>query len=205
MSEQPLTRAVLAEVLRDFHRDVIRPDFQRDIQEAVGASERRMLTHIDGLAHRVESMAIELNLTVAALRSVEERLEKVEERLERVEERLGKVEGRLDKVEARLDKVETRLDQVEERLGKVEARLDGMDERLAVLARQYADLLASHHRLQERLSRLDNNAGNGMAAVGEVDSLRSEVRELASRVDALREDIRQLEARIDASTRQSNR
>jgi chromosome segregation ATPase len=183
MSEQPLTRAVLAEVLQDFHRDVMRPDLQREIQEAVGGSERRMLTHIDGLAHRVESMAIEVKLTVAALRSVEERL---------------------GEVEARLDKVETRLDQVETRLGKVEARLDGMDERLAVLARQYADLLASHHRLQERLSRLDN-AGTGMAAVGEVDSLRSEVRELASRVDALREDIRQLEARIDASTRQSNR
>ena len=49
MSEQPLTRAVLASVLADFHRDVLRPDIKQIVGEEVGALRREMFTHFDGV------------------------------------------------------------------------------------------------------------------------------------------------------------
>jgi chromosome segregation ATPase len=123
MSDQPLTLGVLAE----FHRAVILPDVQRVVQELVTASERRMMTHIDGLAHRLQDLKMEVAATSAGLARVEERLGAVELRLDRVEQRLDLVEQRLDRVEQRLDGVEQRLDRVEHRLDGVESRLSRVD------------------------------------------------------------------------------
>lgn len=73
MSDQPLTLAVLAE----FHRDVILPDTRRlvfeAVQEVIGPIERRLLTQIDGLGHRIEGLATELALTNLAVKRIEDR------------------------------------------------------------------------------------------------------------------------------------
>ena len=77
MSDQPITLAVLAK----FHHDVIVPDIQRVVREEVGASERRMMAHIDGLAHKLTALQIEYAAIAIGLKRVEDRLDTVEKRI----------------------------------------------------------------------------------------------------------------------------
>ena len=71
MSDQPLTRDVLASVLADFHRDVVRPDIQHIVAEEVGTLSREMLTHFDGLYHRLDRLESEYEAIKAGLDRVE--------------------------------------------------------------------------------------------------------------------------------------
>ena len=71
MSEQPLTRAVLASVLADFRRDLILPDMERVVQTAVGELRVEMNAHFDDVCHRFERLETRSHERVsAASRSV---------------------------------------------------------------------------------------------------------------------------------------
>jgi hypothetical protein len=56
MSDQPLTRGVLAEVLVEFHREIILPDIQRIVVEAIAGSERRMQANFDTIFHKLDKL-----------------------------------------------------------------------------------------------------------------------------------------------------
>ena len=56
MSDQPVTVATLTKVLAAFHRDVIRPQFRQDLEEVLGATERRLTAQIEGLAGRLDEI-----------------------------------------------------------------------------------------------------------------------------------------------------
>ena len=124
MSDQPLTRVDLTQALMEFHRDVFRPDFQRDIQEATGAIEQRILTRIDGLAHALQNLRAEQAAVKVELARVEERLDRVEQRLDRVDQRLDGLDARLGTMEQQYADLVASFHRLEERLSRMEARLE---------------------------------------------------------------------------------
>ena len=136
MSDQPLTRDVLASVLVDFHRDVVRPDIQHIVGEEVGALRREMFTHFDALYHRLDRL--------------ESEYQAIKVGLQRVEDRLEAVETRLDHLEAMVLELRTRLGRVEERLEELIAVEEKYPLRVEV-----QDLKARVERLHENLRRLE--------------------------------------------------
>jgi chromosome segregation ATPase len=157
MSDEPLTRAVLASVLADFHRDVVRPDIQHIVAEEVGTLRREMFDHFDGVHHQLEQLDHESVALKAGLRRVEERLTVVEERLAIMEVRLGSLDERAERQEGRLDNLESMVLELRTRLGRVEERLE---ELIAVeekypLRVEVQDLKAKVERLHEDLRRLE--------------------------------------------------
>jgi chromosome segregation ATPase len=169
MSEQPLTRAVLASVLADFHRDVMRPDIKQIVGEEVGALRREMSTYFDAFYQRFEHLETEYQALKAGLGRIESRLEQIEGRLEQVEARLERVEMRLDQVEIGLDGVKRRLDHLEQQVLELRTRLGRVEE-----------------RLEESI------------ALEEKYPVRAEVQDLKARAELLHEDIRRLEQRLKA-------
>ena len=169
MSEQPLARAVLASVLADFHRDILRPDIQQIVGEEVGTLRREMFTHFDAFYQRFERLETEYQALKAGL---------------------GRVEARLDQIEVRLDRVEGRLERVEVRLDQVENRLDSLERRLDHLEQQGLELRTRLGRVEERLEE--------SIALEEKYPVRAEVQDLKGRLELLHGDIRRLEQRLKA-------
>lgn len=169
MSDQPLTVGALTGALATFHREVILPDIQRIVGDAVSGSEARLRNEMQGFHDSILKKLGDLETESAAikigLKRVEDRLELVETRLGRVEDRLEKVEARLDRVEDRLDKVEQRLDSVEnalrrleERLSRVEKQIDEIAEPQPGLRSEVQQLKAAIERLQGRIDALEQRA-----------------------------------------------
>lgn len=155
MSDPTIPLSVLAK----FHREVIVPDIQRIVGDAVSGSEGRLRNEMQGFHDSIvkslgdletESVAIKLGLM-----RLEERIELVEVVLGKVEERLGNVELRLTKVEDRLDSVEKDLRRLDERLSRVEKRIDDIAEPQPTLRADVQDLKASVQKLQTRIDALE--------------------------------------------------
>lgn len=117
-------------ILTKFHREVVLPDIQRIVGDAVGGSERRLRDEIhnavDALAQRLDRLETTYQMLVAGLKRVEERLDGVETRLDRVEAKLGKVEGRLGAIEQRLDRVVLKAE-----VQDLKARVDALERKIA--------------------------------------------------------------------------
>jgi predicted nucleic acid-binding Zn-ribbon protein len=120
----------LVPILTRFHREVVLPDIQRVVSDAVEASERRlrdeMQTGFDALAQRLDKLETEYHMLVVGLKRVEERLDRVEGRLDEVEQRLGAVEQKLEKLALRseLDELKTRVEGLQTQIRILEERLD---------------------------------------------------------------------------------
>ncbi len=157
MSE-PITLAVLGK----FHRDVIVPDIQRIVGDAVSASEGRLRNEMqafhDSILKKLGDLETESAAIKIGLKRVKDRLELVETRLGQVEDRLEKVEGRLDKVEQRLDSVKNDLRQLDERLSRVEKRIDEIAEPQPGLRAEVQQLKMSIESLQGRIDALERRA-----------------------------------------------
>jgi chromosome segregation ATPase len=108
----------LLPILARFHREVLRPDIERIVGDAVEGAERRlrdeMHTLFAALAQRLDRLETEYHMLVAGLK--------------RVEERLDRVEGRLDRIEQRLDRTALRSELLE-----LKARVDGLQEQVRTL------------------------------------------------------------------------
>jgi chromosome segregation ATPase len=137
MSDPPVTLSVLAQ----FHRDVILPDMQRVVRDAVEDLRVEFSGHFDALYRRLDRLETEYQMLVAGMRRIEDRLDRVEGRLEQVEGRLERVETRLDGVEkqlqglteaqqkmalkADLETLKSRVDVLQQQIRSIEARLAG--------------------------------------------------------------------------------
>lgn len=145
MAEQPLTLPVLAK----FHREVILPDIERILGEAVADSEGRlrneMYTLHDALLQRMDRIETDFESMKAGLARVEQRLDAIEGRLtslasdhrelrvalDRLEERLGRLEEAVrtraetgEAVRAEVAVLRSRLDGLEARVRDLEDRPD---------------------------------------------------------------------------------
>jgi len=61
----------LIPILARFHREVVLPDIQRIVGEAVGGLEGRMNAHFDAIYQRFDRLETEYQMLVAGLRRVE--------------------------------------------------------------------------------------------------------------------------------------
>lgn len=133
--------------LMEFHREVVLPDMQRVVKDAVEGSERSLRNEMYSIADstylRFDRIESELAAVKGGLTRVESevaelkvRMSRVEARLGNVEARLGNVESRLADVESELQSVKSSLTQVEARVSALEIRLAGVDEKIDQLAPQ---------------------------------------------------------------------
>ena len=117
--ERPITLAVLAR----FHHDVILPDIERVVGNAVEGAERRlrddMHTLFEALAQRLDRLETEYHMLVAGLKRVEERLDRVEKRLDTLAELHEKSALRSD-----LQDLKARVETLQEKIRAIEDRLD---------------------------------------------------------------------------------
>jgi predicted nuclease with TOPRIM domain len=107
----------LVSVLAKFHRDVLLPDVQRLVADAVEGSERRlrdeMQGHFDALAQRLDRLETEYAMVKLGI-------QRIEERLDRLEEKVDKLALRSELVE-----LKARLAGLQEKVQALEARLEG--------------------------------------------------------------------------------
>lgn len=99
-------------ILAKFHREVLLPDIQRIVSDAVSSSTQQlrdeMQTGFDGLAQRLDRLETEYQMLVAGLKRIEERLERVEHKLDRVA-----LKSDLLALKARVDELERRLNELD--------------------------------------------------------------------------------------------
>lgn len=107
----------LVQVLTKFHRDIVVPDIERIVGNAVEGAERRLRDEMqigfDALAQRLDGLETEYHMLVAGLKRVEERLDRVEQKLDKMALR------------SELLELKTRVDGLQEQVRTFEARLDG--------------------------------------------------------------------------------
>ena len=107
----------LVQVLTKFHREIVVPDIERIVGNAIEGSERRlrdeMQTGFDALAQRLERLETEYHMVLVGLKRVEERLDKVEQRLEKLALRseLLELKARVDGLQEQIHTLETRMDE----------------------------------------------------------------------------------------------
>src|SRR5688500_7006578 len=96
MSDQPLTLAVLAQ----FHRQVILPDIERVVNNAVGQLRLEMDGHFDDVYARLDRLEVEYQAIKEGLRRLEARHDHLETQVLELRTRLGRVEERLEELVA---------------------------------------------------------------------------------------------------------
>jgi chromosome segregation ATPase len=123
MSDEPLTRAVLASTLAEFHRTIVLPDIRQVVGEIVGEFRREINGHFDDLYGRLARLETEYVFIKAGLARVEQRLDGIDGRLDGIDGRLDRIDGRLDGLELGQAQLRDAIQQLDGRLGRVEIQL----------------------------------------------------------------------------------
>jgi predicted nucleic acid-binding Zn-ribbon protein len=115
----------LVEVLARYHRDTLRPDFERMLFAQDERQRGEVQGLFDGLTQRMDRLDTELHMMVAGLERVEERLDKVEARLDNIGNQLGSIEEALQRTALRseLDRLKSRVSALQRQIQEIEARL----------------------------------------------------------------------------------
>ena len=108
----------------------------------------------------------------------------------------GLVNPRFDAIDGHFDSIYHRLERLDTESVAIKAGLGRLEQRLGVLAAEHRDLVATVRQLDERLSRVEKQLDELVAAQRGYAS-RSEVQELRTRLDGL-------QARIDALGRRTD-
>ena len=141
MSDQPITLAVLAQ----FHREIILPDVQRIVGEAIAGSERRMQATLDKIFHKLDKLETEYEALKAGLGRMEEDQKRMGQTLKvlesqyqdllagfhRLEERLARVEKSVDELVAGRDREPLRAE-----VADLRARVDGLQAQVRTLEKR---------------------------------------------------------------------
>jgi chromosome segregation ATPase len=135
------------QVLTRFHYEVVLPDVQRIVEDAIGTSvgslRNEMCDLFDGMYVRMDRSESELAAVKAGLA--------------RVGARLDGLESRLTSVESELQAIKSRLAQLETRVAAIESHLTGVEEKIDQLATQpeIDDLKLQIKGLNGRVAKLE--------------------------------------------------
>jgi len=102
----------LVTVFARFHREVLLPDMQRLIGDAVGGLRQEMNAHFDAIYQRLDRLETEYQMIVAGMKRIEERLDRLEQRVDKLALR------------SELLELKTRIDSLQEQIRTLEARLE---------------------------------------------------------------------------------
>lgn len=112
------------QVLAQFHREVILPDVQRIVDEAVGTLRNDMYSHFDAIYVRFDRLESEYYALKSWMSRLDERLTRIETEMGRVESELQSLNGRMGRVETELQAVKSNLRAVEIRVTDIENKID---------------------------------------------------------------------------------
>jgi chromosome segregation ATPase len=111
----------MLQVLTRFHQEVIIPDVQRIVEDAidksVGSLRNDMYSHFDAIYVRFDRLESEYY----ALKSW---MGRIDERLARVESEVQSLNARMDRVESELQFVKSHLRALEMRVADIEKKID---------------------------------------------------------------------------------
>jgi predicted nuclease with TOPRIM domain len=107
----------LIPILTQFHRDIVLPDIERIVGNAVEGAERRlrdeMHTLFDALAQRLDRLETEYHMLVAGMKRIEERLDRLEQRMDKMALRseLLELKARVDGLQEQVRTLEARIEE----------------------------------------------------------------------------------------------
>lgn len=107
MGEEALTVSALAR----FHRDILMPEFRREMDALRTDIRAEFAGHLDAIYKRFDRLETEYHAIVAGLKRIEERLDKVEERLDKLA-----LKSELVELKARVEGLQAQVQALEERL-----------------------------------------------------------------------------------------
>lgn len=122
------------QVLAQFHREVILPDVQRIVDEAVGALRNDMYSHFDGIYGRFDRLESEYYALKSWMSRIDERLTRIESEVESLNGRMGRVESELQSLNGRVGRVETELQAVKSHVRALEMRVTDIENKIDRLA-----------------------------------------------------------------------
>jgi chromosome segregation ATPase len=149
MSDQPVTLAVLTTALAQFHREIIRPDVQQIVGDAVANSERRMQANFDSILHKLDKLETEYEALKAGLGRVEEDQKRMSQTLKVLENQYRDLVAGFHRLEERLARVEKNVDELVAGSNKEPLRAEVADLRARVDSLQ-AQVRSLESRLEQR-------------------------------------------------------
>lgn len=118
MGEEVLTVSTLASALAQFHREIVMPEFRREMDALRTDIRAEFAGHLDAMYKLFERLETEYHALAAAVKRLEERMGAVEQRLDRIEKRLDKMalKSELDELKVRVDGLQAQIKDIEDRL-----------------------------------------------------------------------------------------
>jgi len=97
----------LLQVLTRFHREVVLPDIERVVHDAITPLRDEMLTHFDAVYHRLDRLETEYHMLVAAVARIEKQIAEMQKHDVRRE--LAEIKARVALLEERIEQLEAEL------------------------------------------------------------------------------------------------
>lgn len=123
------------------------------LKAVVLSLDRRLGTLEEKVEARFYDTRPMMEVVVAKLDGLEERLGRLEERLGGLEERLGGLEARMIRLEERMDRLETSFEQFRE---ETREQLAHVNHQLEILTLDVMDVRAKQRSLDKRVTSLEN-------------------------------------------------
>src|SRR3954453_1221602 len=105
--------------LTRYHREVILPDVQRIVDDAVGPLRNDMNSQFDGLYVRFDRLESKYYALKSWMSRIDERLARVEKEVQSLNARMGRVESELQLVKSNLTALEMRVSDIEKKVDRL--------------------------------------------------------------------------------------
>jgi predicted nucleic acid-binding Zn-ribbon protein len=140
----------IVDVLTRYHRDVMLPDVQRIVDDAintsVGSLRNDMYSHFDAIYVRFDRLESEYYALRSWMSRLDERLVRVESELQSLNVRVGGVESELQGVKSGLRALEMRVADIENKINRLatDSELVEIRQQIVILNDRIAALETRH-------------------------------------------------------------
>ncbi|HEV7487524.1 MAG TPA: hypothetical protein VGQ65_17795 [Thermoanaerobaculia bacterium] len=140
----------MLQVLTQFHREVVIPDVERIVEEAintsVGSLRNDMYSHFDAIHVRFNRLESEYYALKSWMSRLDERLARIESEIQSVNVRVSHVESELQFVKAHLVALEMRVADIEKKIDRLatETELVEIRQQIVILNDRIAALETRH-------------------------------------------------------------
>ncbi|HWQ35713.1 MAG TPA: hypothetical protein VNQ79_22910 [Blastocatellia bacterium] len=130
------------------------------LRAVVLSLDRRLGTLEEKVEARFYDTRPMMEVVVAKLDGIEERIGGIEERMTRLEARMGKLEERMDRLEERMDRLEERIDRLEVSFeqfrDETREQLAHISHQMEILTLDVMEVRAKQRSLDKRVTSLEN-------------------------------------------------
>jgi len=137
--------------LTRYHREMILPDVQRIVEDAIEKSVRplrsEMYSQFDGLYAHFNRLESEYYALKSWMSRIDERLTRIESEVQSLNERTSRVESKVESLNERMGVVESKAESLNVRMAGVESELQFVKAHLIALEMRVADIEKKIDRL----------------------------------------------------------